>query len=170
MSGLGLVLEMWDWVVCDMDWCGISGLWSCPKCNTWWFSLLKVPRLNLLFKNFCWPFYIHFGIKLALKNWGGVFMIGWKKDLYNCKFNFTFQQDGCTEPTFTAMCFIHSGVNRRPDNIQLIFTFFNWNIRSLIVFIFVCLFIHFAGELIQNVFVNQKRFLYMTGEKRIGSY
>ena len=33
---------------------------------------------------------------------------------------------------------------------------------TLVVFLFVCLFIHFASELVGNVLVNQKRFLYIT--------
>ena len=52
MSGLGLVLEMQNLFVCDVDWYGVSGLWSCPKCDAWWFSQLEVPGVDWLFKLF----------------------------------------------------------------------------------------------------------------------
>ena len=75
-----------------------------------------------------------------------------KKDPFDCKSIFTFQPDGCAECTYAATCFIHFGLSHCPDNIRIIF-FFKLK-RTLVVFLFVCLFIHFAGELVWNVFVN----------------
>ena len=79
-----------------------------------------------------------------------------KKDLFNCKFKVTFQPDGCAGPTCATMCFIHFGLTHRLDNIQLMLSFSTE--CMLIVFLFVCLFIHFACELVWNVLVNQKGF------------
>ena len=55
-----------------------------------------------------------------------------KKDLFNCKFKITFQPDGCA-----ATSFIHFGFGHCLDNIQLMLTFFNWNVRSLCFYLFI---------------------------------
>ena len=70
--------------------------------------------------------------------------------LFNYKCKFTFQLDGCAEPTCAATCFIHFGLGYCLDNIQLMLTF------STEMILFVCLFIHFLSKLILNVLVNQK--------------
>ena len=57
---------------------------------------------------------------------------GKEKNLLNCKYEATFQPDGCTEPTCIATCFIHFGFGHRLDNVQL------WNEHYL----FVCLFVY----------------------------
>ena len=160
MSSL-IVLSYAGFVVCDLNWYGVSGLWSWTKCEAWRFSLLEILGVGWLFENFCWPFIATFGIESAPKN------LGWKvhdwlekKALFNCKFIFTFQPDGCAKPTcaVTFYSFWSKPSSRQyPFNV----TFFQLK-RTLMVFLLVCLFIHFAGEWVWNVFVNQRRFLYIT--------
>ena len=49
------------------------------------------------------------------------------------------------------------------DNIRLMLPFFSTETYARVVFIsFLFLFVHFAGELVFNVLVNQKRYLYTT--------
>ena len=67
-------------------------------------------------------------------------MIGWKKDFFNCKFTFTFQPDGCAEPTCATTCFIHFVISNRLDNIRLMMYFFSSETFALSVFI--CFFIY----------------------------
>ena len=56
------------------------------------------------------------------------------------------------------MCFIHFGFSHRLDNIWLL----NLYVCGVL---FACFFIVFACELVWNVFVNQKGFLYITSRK-----
>ena len=129
-----------------------------------WCWMLQALRLMLFSQglradwllNFRWPFYSCVWVKSAPKTLEGK-LADWvkkkkKKDLLNCKYEITFQPYGCEEPTCAVMCFIHFGFSHHLDNIQL------WNVC---LWCFSCLFIVFACELIWNVLVNQKGFLYI---------
>ena len=58
-----------------------------------------------------------YGIESAPKNLWGVHD-GWKKVFLNCEFIFTFQPDGCAEPSCTATCFIHFLINQFLSGIR----------------------------------------------------
>ena len=76
-----------------------------------------------------------------------------KKDLFDCKFIFIFQPDGCAKSTCAVTCFIHFGQSHRPENIQKMLSFFFFQLkRVLVVFLYVCLSIHFAGEFVRETY------------------
>ena len=136
MSSLGQLLEYGGWLVG-----GVSVLCSCTKCNTWELSLGPPHPSRLTFLNFCWAFYSHIWDRIGFeKPCREKFMICWKKEFFDYKFIFTFQLDGCMEPTCAVICLIHFDLYHRPDNIRLMLTFFNWNVHScfqLFVYIFI---------------------------------
>ena len=76
-----------------------------------------------------------------------------EKDLLNCKYKVTFQPDGCTVPTCVATCFVHFGFGHRLDN--------TWLMKC--TFAVFYLFVYWFCLWVRNVWVNQKRFLYITG-------
>ena len=73
------------------------------------------------FLNFCWPFYSQ---RSTRKNFGRKIHDWLKKGhFFYCKFIFTFQPGGSTEPTFTATCFIPFVINHHLGNIRLMLPF-----------------------------------------------
>ena len=107
---------------CEFDWIGRLVLYSCPNATR--DDLL--PRslvADSLFWTFVDHFIVTFWVESAPKNleeescW---LIEKKKKDLFNCKYNVTFQPDGCTGPTSTATCFIHFGFGHRLENIRLL--------------------------------------------------
>ena len=150
MSSLGLTLEMpgtrWCCVL-SVVWVGrasvVFDLDSSPQ-----FQLL-IHDLLLIFYNYVWD---QIGSE---KLWEESLWLVVKKDIFNCKFIFTFH--GCMEPTCTATCFIHFVLSHHSDNIWLTLSFFNWNV-CLLDFLLWCfyLFIHFPGEQVWNVFVKSE--------------
>ena len=76
-----------------------------------------------------------------------------EKDILNYKYKVTFQPDGCAEPTCAATCFIHFCFGHRLDNIR----FLKCPFVAFHLFVIYC----FACELVGNVLVNQKGFLYI---------
>ena len=100
---------------------------------------------RITFLIICWPFYSHVSDRTENLWEESSWLIEKKKDLFNCKFVFIFQSDGCTEPTCAATCFSHFGQSHCPDNIRLMLPFFNWNVRSCCFYLFVYLFILLVG-------------------------
>ena len=99
-------------------------------------SLSKSPRVDWLFFNFCRLFYSHVWDRISSeKLWGERWWLVEKKDLFNCKFIFTFQADGSAEPTCAARCLIPFGL----DNIQLMLPF---STETYACGVFICLFIY----------------------------
>ena len=80
------------------------------------------PKCRLLFWTFVdktfWTFIAMYGIESVPKT----FFLGvekLKKDYFYCEFIFTFQPDGCAEPTRALTCFIRLVISHCSDNIRL---------------------------------------------------
>ena len=147
---------MWFWLVGRLVIC------SCPnvKCDD---LLSQRSQSWLPFWTFIDHFIVAFGSNHLQKTLGGKFAdwVRKKKEKYllNCKYKVTFQPDGCVEPTCAVTCFIHFGFSHHLDNIWLLKCTF---VVFYLGYFFFWFFIDFAWELIWNVLVNQKGFLYIT--------
>ena len=131
MGSLGIVLEMQDL---------LSVMWI-SMASAWRSFLLEIPGVDWLFWISIDCFIAMFEIESAPKNFRRK-VNDWflKKDLFNYRFIFTFQPDGCSEPTCAATCFIHFG-HYRPDNNRYRLLFF-FSSETYARGVFICLFIY----------------------------
>ena len=106
--------------------------------------MLQTSRSMLFFRglradwllNFRWSFYSHVWVESVPKNFGWkVCWLGEKKgkDLLNCKYEATFQSDGCAKCTCAATCFIHFCLDHRLDNIR----FLKWTLMVFYLFVYL---------------------------------
>ena len=184
MSGCKLFLG--GWFVCSwpsgVTWVG--GLWAVLSSigNTGvWLSEMYISRVSVVFDlvrnstrgislestdfllTFVDRFIATFGIESesAPKNFAGK-VHDWlkkKKTFLIVNLFLHFNRMDARSRNAQRRIFIHFVINHRPENIRVILSF---STEMYTRNVFICIFIHFACELVWNVSVNQKRFPYTT--------